>query len=447
MGMAKKLAFVLIPMMFLMYLLTVFLPDAGAVQGALIAMTVMFYVICLKDAGYTELILNLVFLTGGISLLVASGYPFSASLPGATTMVDLVMFILFVPLISSPIKKYLQVIQDVLTRLKQKMSPLTVSEYFTFIMSLMINLSSVPLNSRIFRADLPESAYPRLIALQNRAFALAILVTPVGAAITLTVSYTGVSYLQLVPVQLLVVSGAMILSRVMVKRDVLYETANEEVNGTFYKRELLAIFLPFLFFLVVLTVMEMQSVYGMMDIILMVVVPYSLVWSLVTGQLRQWKDDAKDQVKSVTKFFRQFSVILMAGWFIASLNLFLETSDVLDTLATVTQMLPLAVLMVLILSLMVGASLIGIHQFVVLVLLLEVFTSMEPFMPMPLLGSILMLGMVSGMLLSPYSGLNLMVQSTFPGFSSAGVAKLQWRFMAILLGGIVMVYALLSGLI
>lgn len=444
MVMLKRLAFIVIPVMFLLYLLTAFLPESGVIQGALISMTLVFYGICLKDAKRTEQMLNLVFLAGGISLLVASGSGFAASLPGVTTMVNLVMFILFVPLISSPIKKYLPLIQDVLTRLKQKMSPLTVSEYFTFIMSLMINLSSVPLNTRIFREDLPESAYPRLIALQNRAFALAILVTPVGAAITLTVSYTGVSYLQLVPVQLMVVAAALILSRVMVNREVTYEKSDEDVHVAVNKRGLLAVFLPFLFFLAVLTVLEMQTVYGMMDIILMVVVPYSLIWSVLTGQMNQWGRDAADQVKSVTKFFRQFSVILIAGWFIASLNLYLETSDVLDALAALTQMLPLAVLMALILILMIGVSLIGIHQFVILVLLLEVFTSMEPFMPMPLLGSILMLGMISGMLLSPYSGLNLMVQSTFPGFTSRGVARLQWRFMAILLGGIVVVYALVS---
>ncbi|ADH98479.1 hypothetical protein Bsel_0957 [[Bacillus] selenitireducens MLS10] len=444
MVMLNRLAFVVIPLLLTLYLAhTVW--GSAAVEGVMIILTVLLYGIALKDAGRTEAILNGLFLVGALVLIRLSGAGFTEAVTGMTTMVNLILFILFVPLISSPIKAYLPDVQDVLHHLKQKVSPLTLSEGFTFVMSLLINLSSVPLNTRIFKGDLPEEAYPRLIALQNRAFGLAILVTPVGAAITLTVSYTGVSYLGLVPVQLAVAGAALVLSRMMVNRSVSVPAdAREEEERAVNRARLVKMFLPFLLFLAVLVTFELRSDFGMMDIILMVVVPYSLIWGVLTGQFGQWKTDAVSQVKGVTGFFRQFSVILIAGWFIASLNLYLDSGDALLYLAAFTAGVPVFVILVLIMAVMVGASLIGIHQFVILVLFLELFTSVEPFMPMPLLGSFLMIGMVAGMLLSPYSGLNLMVQGSFPGYTSASVARLQWRFMAVFLTGLVMVYSLIA---
>ncbi|WP_096189970.1 hypothetical protein [Evansella halocellulosilytica] len=431
------------------YVLDVLLPYEP-ITTCLLFLTVGIYLLSLRHAIRGAIVLNIIFFVSVMFLIYVSEIHFIESFYGITTMVDLLLFILFVPLISSPIHKYLPSVHAVLEKMRAKVSTLTLSEYFTFIMSLMINLSSVPLNSKIFRNDVSDLHQDRLVQIQNRSFALAMLITPVGAAITITVSYVGVSYIELLKVQLGVVVFAFVLSYVLVKRykgvvdERNEESSQEKIETKMIFKQIMAIFIPFIMFVAILVFIDSVTDMNMMEVILFVIIPYTALWSSFSGQYKQWKKDVISQIKGVTSYFQQFSVILIAGWFIFTLNLYLETSNSLSFVQQITNALPIFLVMALIVVCMILLSQVGVHQFVILVLFLEVFTNLDYFLRPDLLGSLLMIGFICGMLASPYSGLNLMVQSIFNEYSSGEIAKFQMRFVVFFLLGILTIFTLIA---
>ncbi|GAB7387797.1 hypothetical protein BSNK01_16340 [Bacillaceae bacterium] len=306
--------------------------------------------------------LGLIFLGLGSTMLAMSGADWGQYLFSFGNMLPLLSLFALIPILALPIKlgNYAQAVQKIIQRKVKRSSHLyMLTSGLSYFLSSFLNLATLPMMYYSIRpaVDLfPIRHKERFLSRSiTHGYSMPILWTPVAPIVGIVIEMTDVSWASLLPVLLLIslaglvldwMTGAWIAQKRRKNRNLLSakeDSATEEEAGR-AKGEmavaseeapakkagsLMHIFVAILLFNLVVMMLEHWFDYSFLFLVALLVIPFSLVWSL-------WLREGRGFVQGLNAHFQthllkmkdQFFIFLSAGFFLSAL----KVSGVDDTL-------------------------------------------------------------------------------------------------------------------
>lgn len=398
------------------------------------ASSILLFLTTIIGVSKFYLSLTLAFICGSVVLTVSKGLSWMTIFQGFSSMAPFILFIGIVPLISSPIQGYVNSLKELIQQVRQKVSAFLVCHWTSFILSNFINLAALPISKTIFFYEGMEREKQNLNAdLAIRSFGLAMLWTPIGAAIAMAIEITGSDWLSLLSINVTLVAIGLFLSYYLTKKKrvsfdemPIREKINTDKPDFFI---LVKVFVPICFYFILLLMVDEFFTIGIMDTIVITVLPFTLIWCLVLKKSSEWLSSCKNQFfQQAPKLFSQFSVIMSAGLFIHTF----EISGLDEWLFHVLPgagnpyaafwYIPISILLVLFLALL------GVHQFVAMLLIGNMIHPHIFGIDSTIYASALLVGFVAGMLASAFSGSVILMSSFLPDSTPHQLGRRNYLF-------------------
>lgn len=394
--------------------------------------------------GKFNLTLSILFLLMTILIGWTNQIDWKETIHGFSYMVKLLLFICFVPIIAMPIQGFIPNIQRLIRVASRKISPRNVCNYAAFLLANVTNLASLPICKSIFSSDKDNKetdlSYSIIIV---RSFGIAMVCTPLGAAVAVSIDMAETNILSLIGVNaVLVVIGLTITTIFEARGSSGRSTEKDEIEENFQKEDLLFLakmLIPILIYFVILTIVDGNSPLGMMELIVLSILPFSFIWSMGLGKIDAWRFGLTDLVKNrAPNMFNQFSVIISAGLTIFTIEIVGLDYQILRFLPGVDSdyayiwYIPIIIVTIFLLAI------VGVHQFVALVFVGELIEPAILGMEPVIFAGTLLVGFSSGMISSSFSGTNILMSNLTPPMSSYDIAKRNYSFTVIFIGGSVL---------
>lgn len=396
--------------------------------------SICLFLTAIIGAGRFYSLMSLFLLICSSVLIEIRGLSLLDMVDGFSAMVSLILFIGIIPLVSFPVKGYVYEIKRMMMVLSQKVSPAKVCHFATFLLANLIVLAAIPISKILFFPDDTDRSKQLINAeLSGRSFGLALMCTPIGAAIAVAIDITGTNWVSLQLVNMIIVAFGMWLSYHLGKRQIqlIDWKAEENESDTTQPnyRNLSHLLFPFAFYILFVLIVDGSSTLGIMDLIVISVIPFTLVWSFFLKNTSEWWHHFKSlNFHDNPKSFGQYSVIISAGLLIFVLEITGLDDELVQLLpGTGSEIaanfyIPITILIVLLLSM------IGVHQFVGMLfagsLINPVIFGIDP----TVFSSALLVGFVTGMLASTFSGANILMGNLVPGITSHDVGRKNYLF-------------------
>jgi hypothetical protein len=416
---------------FIVYILNMIFPTE-IFHNALNITAVLLFITALFRVTAFYFILAIVFLICSIFLTI-SHESWTDMMDGFSLMLKLILFIGMIPLISSPIGNGINTIQKMIRGLSQKVSTFKVCHLSSFLLSNFINMAALPISKSIFFPKGRNQIEEVNAQLSFRAFGLAMMCSPIGAAIALAIDITGTTWLSLLSINLFLIIIGLWLSYYFTKKDRLQvEQERHEEELVIEKQDYFQmgrIFIPLCLYFIFLLASERFFSIGMMETILVSILPFTFIWSAAQRKVDEWWEICRVQIfKQTPNFFGQFAVIISAGLFIhtiESTKLNQSIEKVLPGIGnaySASYYIPIIILIVLILSML------GVHQFVAMMFVGQIIKPEAIGLDPTIYASTLLVGFSTGMLASAFSGAAITMSSLLYGPSSYEIAKKNYSF-------------------
>ncbi|MEW4327788.1 hypothetical protein Q0N12_14045 [Rossellomorea marisflavi] len=352
-------------------------------------------------------------------------------LMGFSSLIKLIFFIGLIPLISFPIGGVIKDLKQLMVILSWKVRTLKLVHYGTFLLSNLINLAALPVSKILFVEKDQEKQWQAAIGeLTGRSFGLAMMLTPIGAAIAVAMELTGTRWLSLLPVNLLLAAAGLWLSYSLVKGKVEEAAAMEEegIEKPDYQRLSLMLVPLILYFAFLLTI---ETIYhlGIMEIIVISVLPFTLIWSLFLRKGTEWFKHGKIQMfKEAPKSFGLYGVIISASLFIYSMEITGLDDDLISLLPFGGEKMAFLLYIPATILIVEMLSLTGVHQFIGMLFAAKLIDPVMFGIHETVFASALLVGFVSGMQTSTFSGANILLSTLLPSFSSYEIGRRNYVF-------------------
>ncbi|UFT98781.1 hypothetical protein KO561_16530 [Radiobacillus kanasensis] len=349
-------------------------------------------------------------------------------------MDHLILFIGLIPLISKPIENKIMPIQKIIGLMSRRLSELAINISTTFILANFINLASIPISKSIFISNDMSKIQRKTFMVSNvRSFGLAMLCTPIGAAVAVSIDMTNSSFLSVLGINILITLFGLLLSLKLQQHDFKKINVPLSSEDRFLKQDflfLLKLFVPFLIYFMLLSLIDETFSIGMMESIVVSILPFTITWSFIIKSLRDWGSAFKDMTLTrIPTLFGQFSVIICAGLAIHTIELvrldytIIKYLPLTDTTLSPILYIPLIIMVVPLLAVF------GIHQFVVMVFIGEILDPALLGINHVVFASVLLVGFVSAMVSSSFSGANLLANNILPEQSAHDFASENYKFV------------------
>ena len=178
--------------------------------------------------------------------------------------------------------------------LNQRVSSFHVCQFTTFILANIINMAAIPISKTIFFQKDPELDTRVKSELSIRAFGLAMMCSPIGAAIALAIDLTKTSWLSLLSINLILIVFGFVLSYYLTEKGQITNKAGHRTEKVFMDKadfvKLATIIGPFILYFCLLILSERFAPIGMMETIVISVLPFTFLWSVTIKKVRQWWD-------------------------------------------------------------------------------------------------------------------------------------------------------------
>ena len=391
-------------------------------------LAIFFLVFSVPQLRGTVRFLVFFMLVAGSLMFVASGKGLPDFLLGLQDMVNLLCILMVIELAGFPIS---------MMDLKPLFRPLVDSTrnpiFFYWILSLcamvlgaVINLAIVPIIYYAVWDTLQEKGLHDPRAMGNsikRGVALALFWTPLGIMMAITLEYSGVLWLEMVPVLFPLTALALVISlfsdflqakkegkRVGPARD---RTQVPGLGSFFW-----ATFFPLAFYVLVLMacVLFLNTIagLGMIDTLIITAVSIPFAWSFLRGERKQVAKRTRDHFQQkVPRLGQPFSLFLAAGIFAQGLRSFGFEALVDHVLLFLLDYLGAVGIVMVIVFTIVMLSWVGVHQMVSLVIIGQNINFDSGIMPPLFYAMAMMLGGSFANLTSPISAITLIISSYF----------------------------------
>lgn len=390
-------------------------------------------------------------LTIGALLMDMSWNGLQAFFFGLQTNASVLAIFIFVPLLAIPIKQgnYLNYIEIIFSAYIQKTHQLYL---FTTVSVLSIgsimNVGSVPI---LYQLTDTQSFQPytmtRILAM-SRAFVLAFLWSPYFISVGIVLSYFDVSWFDLFkvgfPVALVIVLIGF-LAENRIKEEIQLEAHSYDRKALrTAKQKVIELMLIVVIITAIIMTIESVTELSVLTIIPIVVIAASIVWSLFISSMQDMKGNFRSFFEErIPAMGNELLLFIIAGAFGTALlnNGADHWIEVLLDALNITHVL---ILIPLLLLLMTVPAIIGVHPVITATILAitlsdsRIFTDEHLYVSLGLLSS-----WMAAILVSPFSGLNLLLAS-LSGRSAFEISLKSNLGYALFLWGIC--YAVIAGL-
>lgn len=416
----------------IMYLVSTLFPSS-IVTMILYATSILLFITAMIQVARFYFIMSLVFVSFSFGLTWMYELSWQEMASGFSIMVKLVLFIGIIPLTSSPIQGYIRKIEEFISYLSRRVSAFLLCHYTSFTLANFINLAALPISKSLFFQEATDPIKKNINAeLTLRSFGLAMMCTPIGAAIGVAIDITGTKWSTLLPINLFLVSIGLFLSYYFTKKSRASFIQVEEKENDLSKPEsriLVAIFAPYCVYFFILLMIDEYSTLGIMEIIVFSILPFTFLWSVALKKVKEWWETFRNQIFEKTPtFFGQFAVIISAGLVIHTMELAGIDEAIVHLLPGVGSnyasfiYIPLTIFFVLLLAML------GVHQFVAMMFAGKLVHPEAFGIDPTIFSSALLVGFVGGMLASSFSGANILMSNLLPSVSSSEFGRKNYLF-------------------
>jgi hypothetical protein len=408
--------------------------SSEGLQAVLSLAAFLLFLTAIIGSGRFYSVLSVALLACSMAVAVMRSASWMEWLAGFSSLIKLIFFIGLIPLISFPVGDFIKDIKQLMTVLSDKIRTLKLVHYGTFILANLINLAALPISKILFiQKDQERQRQAAAAELAGRSFGLAMMLTPTGAAIAVALELTGTKWTSLLPINLLITAAGLWLSYRLVKSKA--EEAGAEkgkaVEKPDYKR-LFLMLVPLVLYFVFLLSMETVYHLGIMEIIVISILPFTLIWSLFLKKAGEWLTHVKFQIfREAPKSFGLYAVIISASLFIYSLEITGIDDELVELLPWVGSDMAFLFYIPATMLIVVLLSLAGVHQFVGMLFAAKLIDPALFGIHQTVFASSLLVGFVSGMQTSTFSGANILISNLLPSFSSYEIGRRNYLFAMI----------------
>lgn len=324
-----------------------------------------------------------IFIAAGIIFTLASGGSIGEIIGNTTSNLPLLLFFSLLPLIGTVVK--VGGLDDSITDMVQDRANSVENIYgrsaaTTYFLGIFLNISAIYIIQNILR-DLFKNESVGLmntfiIKATLRAFALAVIWSPLEVIVGLTVDSTGVSYFTLLPWLLLTSIIVGVTEVLLTRREFKGFTIDapfDEINGESLRRSIIKMVILLISFLGTVMFFNMNSDIGFIMTVALIILPFSFVAALIMKLLPIFIRTGWKTWKNHNNHLQNFSVLFLSlGIFSGGFNSSAAPDVMQQVFGYVDSFLILILL--LIMAVIYGLAMIGVHPVATLAILAEVLT-------------------------------------------------------------------------
>ncbi len=311
---------------------------------ALSVCAIVSIAISLPRSGWIASCLAILFLGLGLAILWKEAMPTSVYLTSFGGMFNLLALFSIIPLIAVPIRigGYSDTIRHVLeTKIKGPSSLYRTISFYSFFLSCFMNLATLPMMYySVKRAveHFPIKNTTRFTSIGIiQGFSLPILWTPIAPIVGVVFDLTHVSWLSMLPLLLALSFVGLFINwglyefnrkryeksipKVLVEGEEEIAAALANPDPVQWRNKLLQMAFAVVLFILSIAMLEHMFPIGLITTVIILTVPFALIWSLLLGQTRAFfKEVAGHFQNQLPKMSDQFAIFLSAGFFVAALQ-------------------------------------------------------------------------------------------------------------------------------
>ena len=380
-------------------------------------------------------ILGSCFLLLGGWLLWQSGADWQNYILSFGPMLDLLTLFSLVPILGIPIKigDYNESLKTIIQkRVKTTGQLYMLTSGISYFFSIFMNLATLPMTYYSMKPALPYFPIKDKNRFMSRAitrgFAMPLLWAPVTPIVGIVVTMTGVSWVSILPYVIpLSIMGLLIdwkLGQKKSSQKMVVPNQNElaaTIEGSHSQspKRVLHILFAILIFNLMMSFLEATFDLSFVILVSILVIPFSLTWSLMIQKGKEYTVQLFDQLKAVSVTMKdQFFIFLCAGFFISTIQISKSNEVLNHWVLILVDVIGTEVFMLLLPLIPLALAFIGLHPAVSLSL---VAGSLDPGVigiSPHLLTVSMLIGAVSSFLVGPYNatlGLmsNILKESSF----------------------------------
>jgi hypothetical protein len=409
-------------------------------------------------------ILGLFFLTLGTILLIFSDIIWKDYLLSFGLMLNLLSLFAIVPILALPIRlgNYPDIMQTIVQkRVKTSGQLYMVTSGISYFFSCFMNLATLPMTYYSVRPSVALFDLKNEERFMTRAvihgFSMPLLWAPVTPIVGIVIEMNNVSWGSmlpyLIPISLMGLLidwflGLIISNRRSSKHNAVVkselaatvESSNEGRNAG----QLTHILLAIIIFLSVILFIEFQFAYGFLSIVTILVIPFSLAWSITLGKSKGFFKGLKEYYNThLLKLKDQFFIFLSAGFFISAVRLS-GTDHIINTwISGLSDFIGIGVFLTFLPLVPLVLSFLGLHPAVSLALMAEALDPKLLGISAQILTISMLGGAVAAFLMGPYNA-TIGLMSSIAGKSPFHISRWNVLFTICYLGMIMLVLIILQ---
>ncbi|WP_229716746.1 hypothetical protein [Salinicoccus roseus] len=376
------------------------------------------------------------FIIAGSLFTLTSGGSIGVIISNTTSNLPLLLFFSTLPWIGTVVKvggldeSITEMIQDRANRVEKIYGRSVVTSYF---LAVFLNLSAIYIIQQVLRELFRKTSVgfrnEFIIKSTLRAFALAVIWSPLEVIVGLTVDSTDVSYFTLLP-WLLVTSIIVGMTEVFLTRrefnDITLDAPFDEIDRRALGRSIMKMVLLLISFLSIVMVFNMNSDLGFVMTVALIIIPFSFATAFIMKRFPIFIKTGWATWKNHNNHLQNFSVLFLSlGIFSGGFN----SSSVPGVMQQVFGYVDsfLILILLLIMAVIYGLAMFGVHPVATLAILAEVLV---PVMTPENVLSIGIVMVVCGMGISaaaPY-GINATMTAQSMGINPYRITKMNMGF-------------------
>ncbi|WP_134701266.1 hypothetical protein [Ammoniphilus sp. YIM 78166] len=403
-----------------LYLISIVFPSA-LVSHAISVMAVLAILISYRYVGRVVKILSGILLTVGFAVMLANGAGPLELLKSFGYMMNVLTLFALVPLMAIPMQigHYGRDIQTIIhSRIKSSGSLYVLTSGLSHFLGVFTYLASLPMTYYAIRpaADLypirnKERFMSRAI---THGFSMTTMWTPIAPILATVLEMTKVSWASIILFVLALAVLGLILDwafGVMIGKkhslDKEVESAQQEMavaGSDSHYGKVWHVLAAIALLSVIVLVMELMLGMSFMLIIIILILPFGLVWSLFIGKGKEYGNLVKKHpAHYLPKMKDQFVIFLSAGFMITALRWSGADAVINLTISDFKDLVGVHVFIVLIPLIPLGLAFIGLHPAVALALVAQSVNPQILGISPQLLAVSMLAGAASSFLMGPYN--------------------------------------------
>lgn len=293
-------------------------------------------------------ILASLFVGVGVMMLMKSGSSWESYLFGFGKMLNLLSLFVLLPLVALPIElgQYAIGVQRLIQqRIRRSGSLYMMTSSLSYILSSFMNLATLPMVYYTIRPSVDLFPIKEKERFMSRAithgFSMPVIWTPIAPIVGIVVEMTNVSWTSILPTLIVVSIFGLMLNWVLGARaatkhqreegypsqDQVQKSRSEvaasldEQSKNLNSRNPIHILVAILLFNGLIMLIEKYSAYDFLLVVTMMVVPFSLLWSVFLGKGKDfWMKSKQVLPAQLQKMKDQFVLFLSAGFFLGAMQ-------------------------------------------------------------------------------------------------------------------------------